>query len=332
MLPEKTKVLTPRGFINVEDVIVGDKIYSLDKSKQVLTQSTVLKNEQNKTECFSLSNKRFQLTFGSGLKFTGWRRSKTKGKPSVKVDVEFEVSKTTQEHNAIIAYPVEDGTYNVGEDKSELLGYIASDGYWVWSKKKDVTSSSNGKRKQICCSLTQAEHKFLEDIKQLLDRLGAKYSVFEKKSDNLHSVYGFTLSSPWAREFMQSVFNERKDKHEVNWAEFVLSLDKPSFDGFFRGFYNGDGTLGTTQIAQNPGNTQDGVVASMLRLGMGVVSKNRRSDGTICEVVRYHTRRHITMQEVLLEPVGKQECYDIQTELGSCVIMQHKFIGTVLTR
>ena len=34
----------------------------------------------------------------------------------------------------------------------------------------------------------------------------------------------------------------------------------------------------------------------------------------------------------MLEPIGEQKCYDIQTELGSCVIMQHKFIGTVLTR
>ena len=43
--------------------------------------------------------------------------------------------------------------------------------------------------------------------------------------------------------------------------------------------------------------------------GLGVVSKNRRSDGTVCEVVRYHTKRHITMQEISKEAYSEEICY-----------------------
>lgn len=332
MLPENTMILTPEGFTKVCDLKKGDLIYSLDKEQSILVKSPLLSNNKTFEDVLLLENRRVQLLGSSNLKLKGWRRSKARNRPSINVDTEFRINETTQEHNAVLAYPVVEGDYSIGVNEAKLLGYIASDGYWSWSKKSETTSSSNGKKKEVDCSLSQAEHKFLEDIRNSLDNLGAKYNMYEKKSDNFYKVHGFKLSSPWVRNYLESIFKERKDKHDINWTRFLMNLDNESFDAFYQGFYNGDGTLGTNSIAQNPGNIQDGIVACMLRIGKGVVSKNRRTDGTICEVVRYHTKKHITMQEVKLTSTGVQDCYTPLSELGSCVIMQHKFIGTVLTR
>lgn len=329
MLPTKTQILTPVGFVDISEVSSGDTIYSLNNTTNVLEPSIVISNASSIEDVWKFENKRTTLFCSPSLKLKGWRRSKTRGKPSTQVDTIFEISKATQEHNAITAYPIADGTRSICNLKSELLGYIASDGYWSWSKKTEVTSSSNGAKKQVDCSLSQAEHKFVKEIKDILDKLGAKYGMYKKESMNENAVYGFHLSSPWTRNYLQELFSERLDKHDVNWTEFVLSLDKESFDSFYQGFYNGDGTLGYNQIAQNPGKIQDGVVAAMLRKGLGVVSKNRRSDGTVCEVVRYHTKRHITMQEISKEAYSEEICYTPLTEHGGCVIMQHDFIGTV---
>lgn len=329
MLPMYTRILTPKGFAEIKTIQVGDTIYSLDTTSNILVPATVVSNNTSVQEVWKFENKRTTLFCSPSLKLKGWRRSKTRGKPSIKVDTIFEIGKATQEHNAITVYPVADGTRSVCNLKSELLGYIASDGYWSWSKRAEVTSSSNGVKKQVDCSLSQAEHKFVKEIKSILDDLGAKYSMYKKESMNENAVYGFHLSSPWVRNYLQELFSERLDKHDVNWTEFILSLDKESFDSFYQGFYNGDGTLGYSQIAQNPGKIQDGVVAAMIRKGLGVVSKNRRSDGTLCEVVRYHTKKHITMQEISKGVYSEEVCYSPLTEHGSCVIMQHDFIGTV---
>lgn len=332
MLPSTTKILTTTGFKAISDVKDGDSIYSLDTYSDTLVESPVLSNHSAITDLWMFENSRITLYCNPSLKLKGWRRSKTRGKPSINVETIFEIGKATQEHNAVIAFPVTDGGRSLCCNKAELLGYIASDGYWSWSKLSDATSSSKGTKKQVNCSLSQAEHKFVNEIKFLLDSVGAKYSVHEKKSENKYKVYGFSLSSPWAREYLQDIFPERKDKHDVNWAEFVLSLDNNSFESFYRGFYNGDGTLGTNQISQNPGNIQDGVVAAMIRKGLGVVSKNRRHDGTVCETVRFHTKRHITMQEFDKNFVQQETCFSPITRLGSCVIMQQDFIGVVFLK
>lgn len=330
MLPSGTRVLTTTGFKNIEDINESDYLYSLEKDTNYLVPSKVLSNIRTFENLSKFSNKRVEIVCSDELGFQGWRRSKSKAS-SKSVPCDFKVGSCTQEHNAIISYPVIQGDRDIGHYNAELLGYLASDGYWSWSKKSNKTSSSNGVKKAVECSLSQAEHKFKDEIIKLLDILQAEYSVYKKESSNKNKVYGFSLSSPWTREYLQNIFTERLDKHEVKWDEFVLSLDDKNFESFYKGFYNGDGTLGYNQIAQNTGNIHDGVVASMIRIGKGVVSINRRKNGQRCEVVRMHNRCHITMQEFSRETAGDYECYKPVTSLGSCVIMQPRFIGTVLT-
>ena len=67
--------------------------------------------------------------------------------------------------------------------------------------------------------------------------------------------------------FFDRVTECRLQKHEMNWASWVMKLSRESLEAFYKGFFMGDGTQGQKLISQNEGNVFDAVVAVTQLLG-----------------------------------------------------------------
>lgn len=331
-LPMKTKVLTKTGWKFFNEISEGEELPTYNESSGNIEMDTVIhKHFFNDKSVVKFSNKRDSFECTEDHRWYGWRRSKTKGKPSKKVYGYFQADRFTQEHNIVLTAPwVGNPVSNLSDDDCALLGWLAPDGYWKWSDKKEVTSCSGGKNKGIHASIAQADSKFWKEIESLLKRIGAEYWLNRKEVENGNTVNTYTLKPRWIRKFLDRIFNGRKNKHDIDWTSLIMTMTRSNLESFYNAFYMGDGcTKGDSEvISQNLGNIFDAVVASAQLLGNGRVSLQKRTDApnpmkSIC----VQKVKHITCQEIKKEDIGIQDTFCLTTGNGSFIIWQDDFIG-----
>lgn len=331
-IPMHTKVLTRNGWKYFSEINEGDELPTYNAEKGVVEMDTVLhKHFFKDKELFKFSNKYDKIECTEDHRWYGWRRSKTRNKPSKKVFGFFETREMTQEHNIVLTAPwLGSDTDLLTKEDCALLGWMASDGYWRWSDKGEGTSCSFGKKKEVIASLSQADSKFWKEIEYLLDKMGVNYSKRCREVENGNTINMYKINSAWMRGFLDRVLPGRKNKHEVDWTSFVMKLSRSNLEAFYDSFYMGDGcvTGGHETISQNLGNIFDGITTAAQLLGKGRVSFNKIS-GSVSPMksIRVQKRKHITCQELTKESLGIQDTFCLTTKNSSFIIWQDDFIG-----
>ncbi len=331
-LPMDTKVLTTNGWKYFPDICIGDSLLSFNSEEGYVELDTVLdKHFFNDKVMYDFSNKYDSFRCTEDHRWYGWRRSKTKGKPSKNIFGYFEAKDFTQEHNIVLSAPwVGNEQSSLSDLDCKLLGWLASDGYWSWSKKEEVTSSSFGTKKEVFSSISQAKSKFYRQLEQLLEEMGVLYWKGYKELTNGNTVFNYKISSKWMRPFLDRVLPGRKDKHDVDWVKLVLSMSKSNLKCFYDTFYLGDGnTKGDSEIiSQNLGNIFDGITTAALLLGDGRVTFNSKGNTpSPMKSIRVQKRKHLTCQELSKNSLGVQESFCLTTNNSSFLIWQGGFIG-----
>ena len=329
-LPMDTKVLTMQGWKYYTEIQEGDKLLTYNADKDIVeSDSVLLKHYFKDKPVFQYSNKRDSFRCTEEHRWYGYRRSKTR-KGSKKIYGYFEAKSFTQEHNLVLTAPYVGGNSTVTRDEAELMGYILSDGYYRWSTKSDTTSSSNGVKKGVKISISQSANKFVDEIKDLLFKLDMQYSISKFEPLNNNTICNFYIKAESARSFLERVVGNRIEKENNNWTEWVCNLSRDALEGFYLGFYNGDGDskTGTKTITQNVGNIHEAVVTASQLLGLGRVSLSKHS-GTnkTCETIRIQKRKHMSMQEQKVTELGVQDTFCLTTKNSSFIIWQGDFIG-----
>jgi hypothetical protein len=331
-LPMQTKVLTATGWKLFDEISVGEKLPTFNAEKNVVEMDSILElHYLEDAEVFEFKNKYDSFQCTDNHRWYGWRRSKSK-KGSKNVYGYFEAKDFTQEHNLILTSPFTGAEEcNITPIEAEFVGYLLSDGSFKWSDRSERTSASNGKRKAVAMQLCQSRNKFWKEIQHLIDSLGFDYHVHESEVENGNHILHWKISQPDARKFLDRVVGNRLDKHEVNWVEWVLKLDRPCLEAFYKGFYNGDGCVTTRAevISQNTGKIHEAVVATMQLMGKGRITLNGHSGwkDNICQGIRMQKRKHLTMQEQSKKSLGVQDTFCLTTGNGSFIIWQDDFIG-----
>lgn len=327
-LPMHTRVLTKNGWQTYDSLSEGDTILTYNKDKDLVEEDVILKKHFNPAqEVYKYGNKFTGFECTEDHRWYGKRRSKTKGKPNKFVFDFTEAKDLTTEHNLLLSAPWVGGSSSVTEDEAALLGWVLSDGYYAWSKRSERTSASLGKRKQLTMSITQANSKFWRDIEALLERMQIPYGKFNKIQKNGNTVYQYSISSIWARPFMDRLFTVRQDKHEVDWSKWVLTLSQEALESFYNAFYKGDGnTKGTHEIVtQNTGSILDALVIVMQLLGKGQV---RFSDKTEkCRTMRITKTRFMTGQRLTKKFKKIEDTFCLTTKNSTFIIWQDNFVG-----
>lgn len=300
-LPLDTKVLTPQGFKNQNELSVGDVVYSYKdgtlvedviKYKHYISKAEVAKFGDSKKSIRSTRNHRW-LTSGRGK------------------DVVFkELQEFSTETKILATAPYVGGKGGVSIQVAEFIGWLLSDG-----------STSGGK-----FSIAQSKNKFYLDVEACLKAVGLNYNKYTSTRENGNDVYIYQLKSGEVRNLLASVGVDEANKHEFNWSSWVLELSRNSLRAFVEAFWKADGynTLEESfVIRQNEGNIQEGVMLAMYLLGEGRVKVEGSGK---CKVLRKHKTPYIGTQRKRVLETTVEDVFCLTTENGSFVIKQDEEI------
>lgn len=327
-LPMNTEVLTEDGWKYYQDINEGDIVLTYNPEWDKVEKDVVNKKhffKEKEIFDYSTSHSGFQCT--EDHRWFGWRRTHTKGKPRQKLFGFFTPKDFTTEHNILLTAPYIGGNSSVTEDEAFLMGMILSDGGIAWSKLSEKTSASNGKRKEARVSISQSLNKFHQDITDCLDRLGLQYGTYLKKVANGNHIKFYWLKKSDGRTFLDKVVGIRKDKKDVNWSKWVITLSRPALIRFYEGFYLGDGCVTTKRetITQNKGNLLDCISIAAQLTGRGAITTFDKKPN--CASVNVKKYKHIGCNKLKRKSLGVQDSFCLSTNNGTFIIRQGEFQG-----
>lgn len=203
---------------------------------------------------------------------------------------------------------IRNGNYNftgredITDDEARLLGWILSDGCVSWSPFSTKTSSSFGTKRGVSAVVVQAEHKYVEEIDTLFQRLGCgtvvKYSVSRGVNSPKRT---YTINANYFRGFWSKMGFSTQEKKDINLEQWVLSVGTKTLECFLEAFYLGDGhidKLNVKHITQNDGKILDGVYLACYLTGYVPTKSVKLNDKNLCYNVRLRTRKHSTLQNM----------------------------------
>ena len=125
-------------------------------------------------------------------------------------------------------YGVNDDYFdNESSNMAYILGFLAADG----------TVANNGNRIKI--GLSSVDRKFLELIKE---ELGAESNILDYETSNWYMVSEFSFTSQKIKQKLTE-YNIVPGKTET--FTFPINLSKKYWIDFIRGYFDGDGSVGT---------------------------------------------------------------------------------------
>ncbi|CAH9013306.1 hypothetical protein VP249E411_P0099 [Vibrio phage 249E41-1] len=336
---EDTQVLTVNGWINIKDIEVGQKLISYHKKKDKLVYDEVIDTAKLDSKVINTYNKLTEFTCGKLQKWYGWKRMwAKKGQTRPKKFLEFDLLSTTQEFNILLSGVFdEDGSNEeVTAADGSFLGWITSDGYYKWSEYTGKTSQSKGNKLGLIGMIAQSQHKYWKDVEEAIDEVNLSYSknVDLPNGEGSLPVNKYHFYAGELRPYFDRVLKERKNKHDTNWTEHVLSWKNEVREAFLYAFWLADGnTKGLTYcgnkmiITQNVGEIFDAVCALMFFKGRRISFSDKDEVGK-CKSIRLLRNSHLTLQETKTTILtGKYACYDILTGNNTYVIRQGGFVG-----
>ena len=227
-------------------------------------------------------------------------------------------------HNNSFYY---EGNSGITPDQAALVGWLLSDGYYRWSEKDELTSSSFGKSKGIIAVITQSKNKYTKEVEECLERNNIRYTVHNKKDilNKSNPVYRYLLKSEDIRNFMDEVIKDRSQKHDVNWCAWLLKLSHESLKSFLHAFHLADGHTSKKgwMITQNKGNICDALILCGNLLGKRVTHTHKTDK---CLVMNYTTKKHITCQRMKKEITRKGDVFCLTVPNGNFVIKQNDYV------
>lgn len=329
---DSTLVLTPDGWKNGLEISVGDTVMgynSATKTNEWTTVSATYLYEDALVRSFGHSCWNVEATldhrwYGTKLKQYG------SNKKAVKVfeDAIFATQDIKQTHNILNTAPFVGGSAKVRPEQAALVAWILADGYYKWSEKSLGTSAAGGKRKGIVGSIAQASHKFQEEIVSVLNANNMKYKTSKVGNDNYYEVTSYRLESKELRDFFDEVVGCRKQKHEVDWVRWILSLTKESLEAFVSAFWLADGDSkgreanSAMTFKQLRGNIADALVIAGYLLGYNVTQRGGRISN-----IRFQKKRpYTTTQEFRSFGERKTQVFCLTTGLDTFVVKQNGIV------
>lgn len=328
-----TQVLTESGWKWYSELKEGDSVLTYNPQKDCIERDVILKLHYfENEEIIKFSNKYDSFECTLDHRWYGWkRRQKGHRGPRYKEYGFFTSEEITQENNILVSAEYEGGSSKVTPSEAALVAWLLSDGQYKWSEKGEGTSCSNGTRKFISGRISQANHKFHCEIRDIIRQNNIQFEEYLLPMENGNDVFTFVLSSPDLRVFMDRVVPGRTNKHDYNWVEWVLGLNKESLDSFVHNFWLADGDSKGNEnksykvITQNEGNILNGISLAIFLQGKKVTIGNKGIGA--CKQVRSQSKRHITCQELDRTSIGQREVFCLTTSNGTFIIKQPEYMG-----
>lgn len=265
---DSTTILTKSGWKSYSQLSVGEDVLTYNTSTG-FNEWSPIKNifYYPNVDVVSMCQRSFKFeSTGDHRWFGSIRRSPKKSpryyenlfKTTDEINTEFKI-KNSAEYVG--------GDSHVSVDEAKLVAWILSNGYLKWAKDTGRTSSQFGNRRGVSCRVSQDESKYVKEIEEVLESVGAKFTV--RVSKNNTGFKTFILSPYWFREFWAKVGLPQQDKHDIDYLGWICSLKKESLGGFVESFWQADGwTKGRGKyISQNEGNVYEAILLACYLVG-----------------------------------------------------------------
>jgi hypothetical protein len=326
---DNTEVLTQDGWKSFNEIKSGEYVMSLNKERKQVWCKVLDKVFYECQPVKTLSHRSWCVESTGNHKWLVDKRVRTKSNPWVKTFYE-ETDKVNSDMNIITTGEYIGGDSSVSPDQARLLGWILSDGYLHVSKLTKKTSQGKmGQRQYVRMSIAQSPKKYLNEIKELLEKLNLTYR--EDKITASNGVLSLTIPSVDARNFIKSVGLPLKSKHEIDYTQWICSLNTESLHSFIDAFWKADGLTSekgkskkSLIIYQNLGRVYDAIQLALHLTGKNTtVSYKSKSNMQISA----QGRPHITCQRLRKQYTRDTDVFCLITENGNFLIRQ----GNVLT-
>lgn len=336
---DTTEVLTTSGWKFFDELEDADSVITYNTETEVLEQDDILyKHFYKNAEVTEYGNsiKRFESTADHRW-YGSWRTGRGSARGVVKGFKQL--SEFTQEFNLLQTAEFIGGRSTVTSEEAALIAWLLSDGYWYWSELGKGTSDSNGKRRGVIASITQAHKNYPKHIKDVLDKNLAEYTERIVERDGVSIQTTFHLTAEFARTFLRKVMQGEYQKHDFDWPSWIISLSKDARESFLFNFWLADGNSLNREFkdqplifSQNQGNISEGLVIAGTLSGY-VVTKHVKvptvpvKTTKVCEGINMSVKQHMTQQESKV--LGKRvvDVFCLTTCNGTFIIRQGNFIS-----
>lgn len=299
---DNTEVLTESGWKKYEELYVGQTILSYKNGELVKTKITEIPYFK-KVEVGLLHNNFWKFECTENHRWMVKRASYKNGAIDNRFETLQDCSSLRRSDLILNAAPYNNKSNFLKSDLA-VLGWILSDGYLEFSKKKEITSSSYGKKKGVICSISQK--KYVELVEKDLINSDLDFKV-EDVRDNGVIVYKILPQS--VRDLFDRLGLPYKSKHEIDYTDFIFRCGFEGREVLLDRFIKGDGglkknyrngkNLKTKLIYQKEGNINEAIQLCCVLQGIKYTqSINPIETGGNLVVTRLNDRRHTTNQRV----------------------------------
>jgi hypothetical protein len=323
---DNTEVLTSKGWKVGKDVCIGEEVLSLDNISGRMEFCKVVDTVSFKdSKTVTMKNSNWELESTEDHR---WVVDRVTGRAHTrrKVREYIETKDLNKACNLVTTGEYVGGKSAVTQDQARLVAWVLSDGHLDASALTGKTSQgTDGRRQAVKMSIAQSKAKYFDEVKETLDSVGLSYGV----SVNNSGVEVFTIAQADARKFLNDVGLPIKNKHDIDYTEWLMGLSKSCLEGFFDAFWKADGntaksgtTYATKIIYQNSGNIANAVHLCSHLLGKTTLNDTAKGFGT----VRSQNRSTVTMQKVTKAHSRVVDTFCLTTENSNFVIRQNGFI------
>jgi hypothetical protein len=324
-----TEVLTRQGWKYFKDIGIGDEVLGGDlKSKTTKFTKVTNKVFYKDRETLSMGTVSWKLQSTPDHR---WPVQTSGGKAHTK-DIYRETANLKVDDRIYSSLPYLGGSLDITVSDARVLGWILSEGYLRISDFTGKTSQTGGKKRHHLCSVSQDERKFKSVLEKDLKDVG--FTINKRLNSNSETVWVYFIKSKEMREWWARMGMPLKNKRDIDFIPFILTLNKACLEGLFDAFWLGDGPTSeshlkssTKKIYQNKGNICDAIHLVAELLGKSTLvntkpTKNSNSHSTLnCRSTGW-----IGMQKTKIEKDINCDVFCLSTELGNFVIRQNEMI------
>lgn len=257
-VPMDTEALTPDGWKNYDELNIGDIILAYDRYLDELKWTPILSLNHGEGELLSFRNQQgfFRARTTAMHRWVGRRRVGA-GRSDEHWNLwEVETYKLPISHGKIIvaAKETEGGEYTITPNEAAIIGWILGDGHF------------NFHNNTLTVSISQAIHKYADEIAGLLSESGLKYSTAVIAGSGLSEKP--QISWRFATRQIQEIFERAGidytgKKNEQDYTDLVLGLSVEAREAFAEAGLKAEGSINNDRankldwLCQNDGPIKD---------------------------------------------------------------------------
>lgn len=322
---DNTQIMTRSGWKWFSEISVGEDVMSLNEDREQVWCKVQDKIFYENQPVKTISHRSWEVESTGNHRWLVDKRIRTKSNPRVKTFYS-ETDNLIEDMNIITTGKYVGGNSSVTPDQARLVGWILSDGYLSVSKLSGKTSQGlDGRRQEVRMSIAQSPKKYLDEIKELLSRLGMSFRCDKVTTSN--DTISLSLRSSESRDFLKSVGLPLKSKHEIDYTSWITNLTFESLEAFIDAFWKADGW--TTEngrgkkslvIYQNLGNIYDAIRLALHLIGKNTISHMKSEK---CASLSAQDRPHVTCQKLIKRETRETDVFCLTTENSNFLIKQN---------